>query len=422
MPRDMSSLYTKRTFPYQEGETNRLTERLTAQGADPANSKTWPKEVYSIDGKNFLWRHEWIYTRDWEAPCGLMHRGHGQSWGDCYIKGEYHCTENDNPLFRCPCPERACPHRLQLPPGINCEFHPAGREYDPSQEIDSIEREKLNRKWSAFLKDAANHPGYDNPCFNLDDDGKVRWRLYNCDTCKNTCCIARNWAARDISPANIYYDLYTETVDETGLVPWVRKELRKGLKVFEKPHARTDCEMALAIWKADPEHPFLPFGMRKLNAYTGRDYDSMRLLMRRVYNHERITVTVEIRNIYVAKNEQKDLIADLEAVRDGAEVIHESDLQKAAAQAKTDRRREAEIEKTAKVYANYAKRGKAAGFFAMHGHADDAGDKPAIRQKNAEFRKAVRKRAEEILEKEAQKQRKATEKAMQMSLFDEMKG
>ena len=405
-------MFTSHMYPV-EG-TNELTKQLIAQGCDPADSSTWPEYAYSIDDEHFVYRWDWKYTLIWESPCGLMHRGHGQSWGELHVNGVYHCKENGNPLFRCPYPGRACPHRLEgVPLGINCEFHLAAHEYDPAKEIDEIERRRHEAAWRQMEVDRDAHPGYFQPCLNMDAaSGRIAWRLYNCTGCQNECCPARGWAPRDTSPVNIFYDLEIERVDHTGLIPDVKRTITKGLKVFDKPIARTDAALALAIWPRDPQSHVLPGMMeRKLRGYTYEGHDGIGLIYRRRYNHEFITATVTIRNIYIAKQEQRDLIADLEAVRDGAEVVHDSDRAKAAAAAKTDRRKQSEIEKAALMLANGSRT-------ALWSYAIQEGDSKRVRERKQEMRAAILKRAEEIKAKreaaEARKRAKGEQLTMDM--------
>lgn len=401
-------MFTRHTYP--PSGTNQLTEQLIAQGVDPMDSGTWPEDVYCLDGEHFMYKWEWQYARIWQAPCGVMHKGHAAEWGALYVEGVYHCRENYNPLFRCPYPGKPCPHRLALPAGINCESHLCAEEYDEAHEIDRIEQERQERAWRKFEDDREKHPGYDQPCLNA-HNGRIRWRLHACRDCRNTCCPARGWAPRDISPANIYYDLDIERVNESGLIPDVKRTITKGLKVFEKPIARTDAEFALAIWRKDPQSPAIPWMMEsKLRGYTYEGSDGYKLQLRKRYCHESEHVTVTITGIYIAAQEQRDLIADLEAVRDGAEVIHASDRAKAAAAEKSAKRKQAEIERSATMLANGSN-------IALWGLAVQKEDSKRVRQRKEEMRAAIIKRAEEIKEMRARKDARQKAKGEQLTMF-----
>lgn len=402
---------TSITFP--ASGTNLLTERLIREGCDPQDDSTWPEDVYSIDGEHFVYRWEWRFAKVWAAPCGVMHKGHAHEWGALWAEGTFHCRENNNPLMRCPYPGRKCPHRKPgFPLGINCEFHMTDAPYDETLEIDNIERERAERALRRFETQRGEHPGYDYPCMN-ERDGKTRWLPFECIRCQNRVCPARSWMERDLTPVNIYYDLETERRDETGLIPNVSRTVRKGMRVFEKPIPRTEAEMCLQIWRRDPSSPILPGEMtRKLRAYTYVGAQDIDLMYRKRFRHENIHITLTIRNIYIARQEQRDLMADLAAVRDGAEVVHDSDEQKAAKQQKTDRRRQNEIEKIAKLIANGSKT-------ALWGYMDDPKESKAVRERKRQIREAAKAMAAEITAKRERKEAQAAARGVQIGMFDD---
>lgn len=403
---------TSITFP--ASGTNLLTERLIREGCDPQDDSTWPEDVYSIDGEHFVYRWEWKYAKTWAAPCGVMHKGHAHEWGALWAEGTFHCRENNNPLMRCPYPGRKCTHRKEgFPLGINCEFHMTDAPYDEALEINKIERDRDEKALQDFEQEKKAHPGYDYPCINALGGGGTRWRPHECIKCLNTCCPARGWMERDLTPVNIFYDMEEERVDETGLIRDVRRTVRKGLKVFEKPVPRTEAEMCLRLWRKDPDNALLPAEMsRKLRAYSyvgSRDID---LIYRKRYQHQNIHITITIRNIYIEKREVRDLEADLAAVRDGAEVMHESDEQRAAKQQKTDRRRRNEIEKIAKLIANGSTT-------ALWGYMDDPKESKAVRERKRQIREAAKAMAEEITAKRERKEAQAAARGVQIGMFDD---
>lgn len=409
----MSDIFTRRVLP-PEG-TNLLTDRLIAQGIDPGDSSTWPENVWCVDGKHFLYKFDWIYTPTWEAPCGLMAHKHGDSWGDTFVKGVYHCAENDNPLFRCPIPWKKCPHRLALPAGINCEFHRTDKPFDQNKSIDRLEKEHIEQLYVRRETEILAHPNYDGVCMNRKEtmmpDGKMgylyRWNLSNCLGCRNTCCPARGWRERDTRPANIFFDVYIERVSVDELVPITTKRIVKNIQVFDKAIARTDAEFALAIWKQDPDNHTLPSQMRRINSGRGLERNEDFFIVHHgQYGGKRYKIITEIQNVRVEKSAKKDLLADLQAARDGVEVVHESDAKKAQEQEKRQRRHDAKIEKAAKAYANAVERGvRMGGFWSLQGlKADQEEDAKAL--------------AEAILQKR-RKQREAEElKNAQISFFD----
>lgn len=405
--------------------TNKLTERLLAQGVKLDDPSTWPEGVWAGDANNFCYSREWRFTPTWESPCGLLIHSHGDCWGDTWVNGELHCSENDNPLFRCPTPGKPCQHRLKLPAGINCQFHRTDREWSEAESAERLYQrydDMLRRQWE---EDYSRYPGWSGFCANLrkEDmpDGTVRRTVsYKVDECirckcKSTQCICRNGAERDIKPANIFYDLYYERRYTDGLVPYIDKKMMKGMKVFDHPVARTDAEIALKIWRHDPDSPLVPMALRnKLNATEVNGIDDRReryfVKHHRYWDgHTNVELYIEIRNIHIGKNEQRDMLQDLRDVQEGIKVEHRSDNEKAAKAVKSQSRQVRKIKKIAKVYANQIERG-------LPGDSCYAlmGVKPELRQ-------AVKDEAGKILEKRRQNAEKIAAKSAQVSIFDDLK-
>jgi hypothetical protein len=252
-------------------------------------------------------------------------------------------------------------------------------------------------------------------------DGTVRRTVsYKVDECirckcKSTQCICRNGAERDIKPANIFYDLYYERRYTDGLVPYIDKKMMKGMKVFDHPVARTDAEIALKIWRHDPDSPLVPMALRnKLNATEVNGIDDRReryfVKHHRYWDgHTNVELYIEIRNIHIGKNEQRDMLQDLRDVQEGIKVEHRSDNEKAAKAVKSQSRQVRKIKKIAKVYANQIERG-------LPGDSCYAlmGVKPELRQ-------AVKDEAGKILEKRRQNAEKIAAKSAQVSIFDDLK-
>lgn len=408
--------------------TNKLTERLLAQGVKLDDCSTWPEGVWACEINNFGYSREWRFTPTWESPCGLLIHNHGDMWGDTWVDGEFKCAENDNPLFGCPIPGKPCPHRLDLPKGINCQFHRTDREWNEADSVERLQQERRNAQRRLWEEDFEKYKDWNGMCINLKSedmpDGTVRrsakYKLWECISvrCSSAQCVCRCGAMRDLRPANIFYDLYIERRFNEGLVPYADKKLTKGLKVFDKSIAWTDAEIALKIWRHDPDSVQLPPRMRdKLNA--GEQTHTHALSKEAFFvrhhrywdGHTDVELYVEIRNIRIGKNEQRDMLQDLMDVQNGIAVVHASDSAKAAKAQKSQRRQMAKAKKLATIYANETERGHS------HGATDILLD-----QQKPEFRQAVREEAERITAKREAKARKEATKNAQISIFDELEG
>lgn len=347
-----------------------------------------------------------------------MIRSHGDIWGETWVNGEFKCSENDNPLFRCPTPGKPCPHRLKLPAGINCQFHRTDKEWNESKSVEALQKARdaeLRRIWEEGIH---KYPGWNGICPNLLEkdmpDGSVRretrYRPEECIhlRCQSTQCVCRNGAERDLGKANIFYDLYVERRYTIGMIPYIEKSLTKGMKVFDRSIAKSDAEIVLKIWKNDPDSPLVPMAMsNKLNAYTRTDTREAYFIRHHgCWNgHVNVEMAVEIRNIRIAKSEARDMIQDLQDVRDGIEVEHDSDNRKAAKQKKSDRRKKYKVGKLAKAYVRALENGM-----------------PTSRlrhlESNEEIRIAALDEARKIAAKHDAKRKKEAIKAAQITIFD----
>lgn len=409
-------------------EVNRLTKRLLESGVSLDDPATWPGDVWRCDPANFAYKRERQFTPTWESPCGLLIRSHGDFWGEVWVGGEFHCAENDNPLFECPRPGVPCDHRLPYPAGMNCQFHRTERVWTESGSCERLIRDRLAREQQWREVQMRDHPGFDGFCANLRKnelpDGMFRYEknywLERCISlkCKNTQCPCLGWKERDVRPANIFYDLYIERKFTEGLVPYSEKSIIKGLKVFDKAVAMHDAELALRIWEKNPSARMLPSQMlRRLDVAVNLENNigSKEVFFVRTHGklHEReCRVYAEIRNIRVARQEGRDLMQDLQDVRDGITVQHASDMQKAAKAQKNERYQAGKIKRTAQRLARE-----------MMESGDDLEDTHTgimLQRRNAEFSATVEAEAMRIIEKAEEKKKLEGIKAAQISIFDLM--
>lgn len=409
-------------------EVNRLTKRLLESGVSLNDPATWPEDVWRCDRANFAYKRERQFTPTWESPCGLLIRSHGDFWGEVWAGGEFHCAENDNPLFECPRPGAPCDHRLPYPAGMNCQFHRTERTWTEDGSCERLIRERLKVEQQWREVQMRDHPGFDGFCANLRKeelpDGMFRYEknywLERCISlkCKNTQCPCLGWKERDVRPANIFYDLYIERKFTEGLVPYSEKSIIKGLKVFDKAVAMHDAELALRIWEKNPNARMLPSQMlRRLDVAVNLENNigSKEVYFVRTHGklHEReCRVHAEIRNIRVARQDGRDLMQDLQDVRDGITVQHASDMQKAAKAQKNERYQAGKIKRMAQRMAKEMRESGAA--------PEDTHVGGLLERRNAEFSAAVEAEAMRIIEKAEEKKKLEGIKAAQISFFDQM--
>ena len=135
---------------------------------------------------------------------------------------------------------------------------------------------------------------------------------------------------------NIFYDVRRTWITRRGFLEEKKVEVTKGMKVFDRPVARTDAE----IWLKIKEHEASP-----LNNYTVIEHPRKTMEDRRqeyfskMHRHyddlyDYFEFHYEVENIRIARSEQRDLLQDLRDAAEGIEVVHNIDQLKAKAEKK----------------------------------------------------------------------------------------
>lgn len=410
---------------YPITKISRLTERMLAQGYSTDQvSDGLPEGILCLDGINFEYNHEWKYAPTFESPCGLLVKGWGGFWGDTWIGGEFHCAENDNPLFMCPYRYRKCEHRKEgWPIGINCQFHPTEKECDGS--YDQAVEDLQHKRYEAYQKFMRDSRG-DGMChceeYKELETGETkyfyRYNVENCIQfkCTNKYCAARQGAERDLTKVNIFYDVLQTKEWEEGLLTRTEKKAMKGMKVFDSPIAKTDAEILMRMWncgKLDSTSR-LAKRLNVLNNIDRRESFTAKYFSRRgVWSKKNFTLSAEVSNIRIERFEQRDIFKDLEDVQNGIEVVHASDLQKAKDQKKHEGRVRSQAEKMAKQMIHARENGR---IFYDFG----AGKKRSKTEEEVwEMAKVLTEKHFAKLEEQQEKERKKQEKkAAQIGIDD----
>ncbi len=338
------------------GELNGLTRRLYAQGY---TRERHPDTVCWGDWHNFSYKWETMLGFTWEIPCGLLIQSESDSGrsvasSECFCQHVWYCPENDNPLYRCPYQRKGCEH---IPRGftlIMCPCHQTDRPYDYGHSVEKIETENakeahkqyMELTGGAYCACVVGNNGYEGGWY------EIKYDVAQCIQvqCKNPVCVIRKQPC-DLKKVNIFYDVRRTWITRRGFLEEKKVEVTKGMKVFDRPVARTDAE----IWLKIKEHEASP-----LNNYTvierpkktmedrRQEYFSK---MHRHYDdlYDYFEFHYEVENIRIARSEQRDLLQDLRDAAEGIEVVHNIDQLKAKAEKKRSarvRRRELKSRRT----------------------------------------------------------------------------
>ncbi len=346
------------------GELNGLTRRLYAQGYTRDNH---PDTVYWSDWQNLGYKWETMLGFTWETPCGLLVEGQSSTGrsvasSDCFFQHVWYCPENDNPLMHCPYDRKGCEHIPQGLMLVMCPCHQTQKPYDYEYSVEKTEAEQhreaqkqyMELTGGAYCACVVGSSGYDGGWY------EVKYDVASCIQCqcKNPVCVVRK-KPRDLKRVNIFYDVRRIWITRIGFLEEKKVELTKGLKVFERPVARTDAEIWLKIREAnqsplassDPlrsssviEHPKTTRDDR-IQAYFSK--------MHRQYGeYDYFEFHYDVENIRIARSEQRDLLQDLRDAAEGIEVVHNIDQIKAQAEKKRaakQHRRELKVRRAQKA-------------------------------------------------------------------------
>ena len=223
-------------------EQNQLTRDLYAAGY---TREDHPSFVYWSDWQNFGYLFEALLKFTWETPCGLLvdgksDLGRGLACCDASFQGIDYCPENDNPLLRCPHERKDCPHSISGFPVPLCPCHTTGKRYSFEQSVEKVEMERSERQHRQYMEITG---GTYCACLvggNGYDGGRVevQYDVEQCIRCRcqNPVCVIRK-QERDLSRANIFYDVRRTWVTRIGFLEEKKVQVTKGERVFPHPVA-----------------------------------------------------------------------------------------------------------------------------------------------------------------------------------------
>lgn len=325
---------------------NDLTKRLYSEGWTRDNH---PDFVFWGDYENFSFKWEYLLSLVWETPCGLLVDGRTVAASDVSYGGIWYCPENGNPVIRCPYSRRDCDHQVgALAKYCMCICGRSDACYNYDDSVEKVEKDRETESQAKYLQITGGQycacvvgsNGFKPGEYQIDFDPQ-KCIQYGCKN--ETCSVTKK--KRDLSKANVYYDIRREWITRVGLIEDHKTALEKGCKVFSKPVARTDAKLWLARRKAS----YNPFQNRTVidphlsNEDRRQEYFSKHHRSWPGYDYFEFRYSVE--NIRIEARETRDLLQDLRDVADGLEVVHASDNEKAKVQAKREARAKHEADK-----------------------------------------------------------------------------
>lgn len=266
----------------------------------------------------------------WITKCGLFAKKESliTSSGSCSFMGATYSAENNNHLMHCR-QNVACELREKVFDGVfanskgQCALSKTDKEYDYKKSVEKIVDdldELYNKNRREFLEKNPLFRGCANYYRDENNQVKVTYDLKNCLVWHNGCLCgicAVTKKKRDLELVNIYCNI--KSIADKDLLT-EHELIRKGIKL---------TSVALVKECAERE-------LKKYESWVAWDW-KMRKSMSLPYR------------FYLKKKIGKDLLQDLEDIKSGIEVIHDSDLKKKTAEEKRERKVKRKQEKLVKV-------------------------------------------------------------------------
>ncbi|UYO61830.1 hypothetical protein LNN31_13705 [Acetobacterium wieringae] len=334
----------------KDKDQNELTKRLIAEGWTKEKHPDWVNDYDWFYG-GFRYTSKHLDSLVFATACGLLIEGSHWGNGTSSYMGIDWIPENNNPTVKCPRGKVGCELNHEIfknnPFGggrakmVYCVCHLTGDEfsYDRSlKKVTDIEferRDALFREYQKKYRVCQFQSGF--------NEWKDRWSHHYdpIDYCPKYGCSYCTVLKKELSKkrGNVFYDL---KITRPGIYRgFLTKEheitITKGKKALSKPVSMDICEIIAKTQK------------RKI-----LDKEEMRLHAE-IFLEPRIKV--EILNIRAERRESKDILQDLQDVREGFIVSHESDLNAAAKEKKSERREEAKEKKKKKLSEKIIKNG-----------------------------------------------------------------
>lgn len=331
-------------------EYNELTKKLLTEGYTADN---YPKYVQldKVIGKSaldnwdggFTYKRWWIYERTFKTPCGLQCKGLSCMTSLCY-EGIEHTYENDNALVECPYGKKDCEHingKLRsLPLRCNCQVHMVDEEYIYNGSVEGIQKlhdDEIQREKISFIMQRKGRVCENQMHYDKD---KKEWLFhYNPGTCANMNCVDCPVLGKplDKKKGNVYYDIKQSgrryDLDGTLFEGQTYTTIFKDKRVFKRPVSMDICRIYLKLCKDEV--------IKKVKS----KYHSELFFAKR-YGRE---FSVDVLNIRAEAKPSRDLLQDLEDIKAGANISHESDTVKHIKESKSTKRKEAQEKRIQKL-------------------------------------------------------------------------
>lgn len=332
-------------------EINELTKKLLSEGYTKENPPDFVREWNDFYGG---WEYTFKYQKNlvFKTGCGLLVRGDHWHSGVMYFMGVTWSLENGNPTIRCPYDNAECQENHPLLRGhesfcyfVHCRCHETQEEYEYEKSIDKVSNDIAAEKQRLFEEFKARKHGRVCEMSCHFNERTKRWeQQYNpVEICSKRKCSYCSILCKELSrkKGNVFYDV-RETREDTSEGLFNQGDIvtvTKGIRFLDKNVSIDICKIIAKKYVDSIEKQFQGrhFSEVFFSKYHGKKYE------------------YEIFNIRAEARESRDLEQDLEDIKNGITVVHQSDLDNDKKTAKKERQQkslEARIKKYRKMLAD----------------------------------------------------------------------
>ena len=330
-------------------EYNKLTKILLEEGYTaenfPKNKVHIAHGCYARNGNpldnvygGFEYNRIYCDSFTYKTGCGMYVIGKNVV-SNMGFSGEVWCHENDNPVIRCPYDKPTCPDNDTRLHGMHgggcciqcwCVCHRTDEPYDYDHSFEKVEKERQEEKDRKYQEYSDTHNG--RVCANhmfYDERTRTWHQNYEPTRCARLCYSQNGYCpilCRQLSKkrGNVYYDLkesgaVKKTDDQISMFDKDRWEMKKkGIRYLKKPCSMDICEAIVKVQADDIRRNY------EINHSTNFMLDK--------------TWKFEIYNIRAESKPSRDLMQDLQDIRDGIPIVYEDDAIKAEKEHKKEKR------------------------------------------------------------------------------------
>lgn len=396
---------------------NLLTQRLLAEGYTAENHPDYVFLPYGWDKEDplnnlyggFQYYGWHTYSKVFKTPCGIQCKGMRCITG-MYYQNKNFTFEDDAPVIHCPYHNKGC---LQKDAALRdagiigdmCNVHMVDEEYQYEgsvEEIIKMEEDEIRRKKIGFelMRNGRTCP------IHMDyNQEKGEWTMtYNPRNCAHLKCRGQIGGSsqnicpilgRELDPqkGNVFYDIkirrYRADLDGTLFEGQIDTHITKGVRLYEYTVSMDICRNIVKLCQDE------------IRQKVAMEYHEE--TFRALYHNREFTV--EVINIRAEQRENRDLMQDLQDIKEGIIITHESDRIKQNSAMKKKRREDSKQKRIVAIERKILSQG--------YGNLESIDQKKACKLLGFD-------RIDELEAIREEKMQEEQEEFVQISMFDQM--